>query len=244
MDNKTDVIVLAAGRGTRMKSELPKVMVPFKGTPLIDRVLFAVSSSGVSEKPIVVVGYKKEVVQEHLGDSVEYVFQEKQLGTGHAVAAAKGVSKAATVVVLYGDHPYLKGSSIETLVNVHTQSNSKLTMMTTSVPHFDEEFRAYRSLSRIVRDEQGHIIKDVQVKDATDNELLITEINPCYFCFDAAWLWSHLPKLQNTNAQREFYLTDLIAMAIEEGVPIGSISIEPMEALGINSKEDLERMEV
>ena len=129
---------------------------------------------------------------------------------------------------------------LETLVERHEERGNSITLMTITVPHFNNEFSSFSSFSRIIRDEKtGHIVRDVQAKDCTREELEIHEVNPCYFCFNAQWLWNHIDKLDNNNAQEEYYLTDLLHMAIDSGEPISSISIEPQEARGVNTKEDL-----
>ncbi len=244
--NKTRIIILAGGKGTRMKSELPKVLVKFQGKTLIKHILEKVSASGVDPKPIVITGYKKELVVAELGDTCEFVNQAEQLGTGHAVRMAEKILKnsAKNIIVLYGDHPLINPKTIKKLVAKHSNSKSKITMATFVVPDF-ENWRAvfYKNFSRIIRDKNKHITKDVQFKDANDEEKKIKELNPCYFCFDAKWLWKNLTKLNTNNAQKEYYLTDLVKIAMQEKTKIGSINIDPHEALGVNSKEELEVLE-
>ncbi|MDP6772485.1 MAG: hypothetical protein QF704_17390, partial [Anaerolineales bacterium] len=144
------------------------------------------------------------------------------------------------VVVLYGDMPFVQPQSIASLVDTHKERGNSVTLMTITVPHFENEFSSFAGFSRIIRDKTtGHIVRDVQAKDCTKEELEIHEVNPCYFCFNAPWLWNHIDQLNNNNAQEEYYLTDLLHMAIDSGEPISSISIEPQEARGVNTKEDL-----
>lgn len=242
LPNNVGVVILAAGHGTRMKSELPKVMHELNGKPLVAHVVDNARAAGIVQKPVVVVSPKSDLVREYFGDTVEYAVQEEQLGTGHATAAAESVLKGRVdhVVVLYGDMPFFRAESIARLVKRHEERKNILTLMTVTVPNFDWAYTPFRGFSRIVRGEDGHIIKDVQVKDASPEELTIHECNPSVYCFSSDWLWSHLQNLKNDNAQGEYYLTDLIAMAIEEGVAISSIATDPHEALGINSREDFD----
>lgn len=234
------VVILAAGHGTRMKSDIPKVMHELNGKPLVGHVVDNAIASGVTHKPVVVVSPASTLVRSYFGETVDYAVQEEQLGTGHATAAAESVLKGRVdhVVVLYGDMPFFRAESIARLVKRHEERKNILTLMTVTVPNFDGGYTPFRGFSRIVRGEEGHIIKDVQVKDATPEELTIHECNPSVYCFSSDWLWSHLQNLKNDNAQEEYYLTDLIAMAIEEGMTISSIATDPHEALGINSRED------
>lgn len=243
---KWRIIILAAGKGVRMESDLPKVLVPLNGKPIISKLLESVKNSGVDSKPVIVVGYKKELVMKELGDGYEYVSQDEQLGTGHAVLSAKGIleNRAENIIVLYGDSPFPKGETIKKLAEKHQESKNVITMLTVKVPDF-EDWRSffYKSFSRIVRDENGKILKSVEFKDATEEEKNIKELNPCYFCFKADWLWSKLNTLENNNIQKEYYLTDLVKVAIEGGEKIESMEIDPKEALAANSKEELEILE-
>jgi bifunctional UDP-N-acetylglucosamine pyrophosphorylase/glucosamine-1-phosphate N-acetyltransferase len=242
LDSKVGAVVLAAGHGTRMKSDIPKMMHSLAGKPLVGHVVDAVVSSKCCAKPVVVVSADGLLVREYLGSKVDYVVQEQQLGTGHAVAQARTLLEhnAEHIVVLYGDMPFVQPQSIASLVERHEERGNSITLMTITVPHFNNEFSSFSSFSRIIRDEKtGHIVRDVQAKDCTREELEIHEVNPCYFCFNAQWLWNHIDKLDNNNAQEEYYLTDLLHMAIDSGEPISSISIEPQEARGVNTKEDL-----
>jgi len=246
MEQKIKVIILAAGHGKRMKSELPKVLIPLNGKPLIVHILDAVKQSGISNKPIIIVGQQRELVMKTLGDEYEYVVQEEQKGTGHAVMMVQKTFKNNTdhLIVLYGDHPFVSSETIKKLIEKHLDSKGKITMATVKLPDFQDWRSAfYSSFSRIIRDENGNIIKDVQFKDANDEEKKVTEVNPCYFCFETKWLWKNLKTLNTDNAQKEYYLTDLVKIAMREKIKIESIEISPHEALGVNSKEELETLE-
>ena len=246
MQNRTKIIILAAGKGVRMGGDLPKVLAKVKGKSMIKYVLDAVDKSGIDDKPIVVVGYKKELVINELGNKYQYVNQEPQLGTGHAVMSAEKELKDEpdNILVLYGDNPFVSPETIKKLEQKHSESKVKITMGTVKVPDF-EDWRSffYVSFSRIIRDKEENILKSVQFRDATEEEKKITEVDPCFFCFNAEWLWKKLKTLNNINAQKEYYLTDLVKVAMEEKIRIESINIEPQEALAANSKEELEILE-
>jgi bifunctional UDP-N-acetylglucosamine pyrophosphorylase/glucosamine-1-phosphate N-acetyltransferase len=243
--NKTRIIVLAAGKGTRMKSELPKVLAKVKGKSMIKHLLESVEKSNVDRHPVVVVGYKKELVMEELGDKYHYVNQEEQLGTGHAVGLAGDYlkDKAENVLILFGDQPFTSAAMIKKIFDTHLNSGRKITMATFRVPDFEDWKMVFYNFSRIIRDKNGKIIRDVQFKDTSDEEKKIKELNPSYYCFDADWLWSNLENLKNDNAQKEYYITDLIRIATENGIEIETVDIDPREALGANSKEELEILE-
>lgn len=240
--SKVGIVILAAGDGKRMKTGIPKVMNLLHGKPLIGHVVDHVLESGLVEKPVVVVSAGHNLVQEYLGDRAVYVIQDKQLGTGHAVACAETElkNKCDSLVILYGDMPFITASSLKKLVESHISNKNILTMLTITVPDFEGWRKYFYDFSRIIRDKNGEIIEDVQMKDATKEELTITELNPCYFCFDSKWLWSHLKQLKTDNTQAEYYLTDLVKFVMVEGAKLGTVQIDPTEAIGINTKEHLE----
>lgn len=239
------IVILAAGKGKRMNAEVPKVLVPFHDKPMVDYVLNAATHSGINNKPILVVGYGKELVMEYLNDRALYAVQDQQLGTGHAVKITEEtVPKGAEhVLVLYGDQPAITGAMIANLARTHIDNNVPVTMATVTVPDFDNWYQVfYSSFSRIIRDKDGKILRSVEFKDATDEEKTIKELNPCYFCFKKEWLFQKLSQIKNENAQSEYYLTDLVKYAADEG-SIASVSISPEEALGVNTIEQLRELE-
>ena len=242
MNNKTKIIILAAGKGNRMRDELPKVLLLVGNKPMIVHLLYSVQKSGIDNDPIIIVGYKKELIKELLGNKYHYISQEETHGTGHAVSLAKDYlkDKVEHIMVLYGDQPFTSAETIRKINEKHIKSGKKITMATVKLQDFKDWRINFVNFSRIIREKNGKIIKDVQFKDASDEEIKITEVNPCYFCFDAKWLWENLKNLQNNNTQKEFYLTDLIKIAATEGKEIESIEIEPREALGANTKAELE----
>jgi bifunctional UDP-N-acetylglucosamine pyrophosphorylase / glucosamine-1-phosphate N-acetyltransferase len=243
---KIKVVILAAGKGTRMKSDFPKVLAKVQGKPMIRYVLESVEKSGICKKPCIVVGYGKEQVMDELGKKYNYVVQEKQLGTGHAVMTTKKTleNKAENILVLYGDNPFLTGETIKKLANKHLQSGKKITMATINLPNFNGWRKVfYQSFSRVIRNKNGDIVRSVESRDANEEELKVLEVNPCYYCFDAKWMWNNLGKIKNENNQKEYYINDLLKILMEERKKIAFININPQEALAANSKEELDTLE-
>lgn len=238
------IIILAAGKGKRMNSsvELPKVLVPLFGKPLLGHLLDQVRLSVVKTTPVVVIAPDLYIIRERIGPICEYAIQESQLGTGNAVLSAKQkLLKYDHVLVLYGDHPLLRARTIDALVVHHLNSGAEVTLATLRLPHFDDWFAAFDGYGRIKRDSRSRIASIVERRDADEKEREITEVNPGYYIFKASWLWSALPKLSRNNAQGEYYLTDLIAMALENGGRfVNDVLLEnPEEALGVNTPEQL-----
>ncbi len=209
---------------------------------MIRHLLDAVRASGVDERPVIVVGHEAEKVKAVLGDGYEYVLQAEQLGTGHAVQCAENLlaGKTDQVIVLYGDHPFIKASTIVNLRALHEQEHCPVFMTTVRVEDFEDWRAPFADFSRVIRDHRGRIVADVQVRDATPDQLMIREVNPAFFCFDAAWLWPHLALLTNKNAKGEYYLTDLVGIAIKEGACVASMEIQPRESMGINTPGHLD----
>lgn len=235
------IVILAAGKGTRMNSELPKVLVPLKGKPMIKYLLDSVVASGVDNKPLIVVSPdNKEIIAEALSEyNLEYAIQDKQLGTGHAVACTRDYlnNEVANIIVLYGDQPFLK---IESLQKFATLKHKALTIMPTFLGNFDGWHKNFYHLGRIIRDANGKVERIREFKDANDEEKLVTEINTGFMCFNKEWLFKNIDNLKNDNNQQEYYLTDLVKVAFKAGDPIDTVLIEPREAMGINSFTELE----
>ena len=236
------VIVLAAGKGTRMdEPDLPKVMLPLGGVSIITHLLTALHSLNLATKPILVVGYQQEKLREHLGESVLYAVQEQQLGTAHAVLAAREQVRSDNIIVLYGDMPFISTESIRHLMAAHDTHNSMLSMFTTHVPHFENEYAVFNAFGRIIRDDAGAVVRIAELKDATEEEKKITEINPGIYVFNTKWFWDNATKIQNINHQHEYYLTDSIEIAIQQGVQVHTLSIQPEEVFGINTRAEWEQ---
>jgi bifunctional UDP-N-acetylglucosamine pyrophosphorylase/glucosamine-1-phosphate N-acetyltransferase len=240
MSRKIKFLILAAGKGTRMNSDLPKVLAPLGGKPMIRHLLETISKV-YDDKPIVIVGYKAELVKAELGDSCIYALQKEQLGTGHAVFSAKDYCEDADeIVVLSGDQPFVKAETIKKTIEKHETEKAKITFTTTEIPDFLDWRKYFIPLGRILR-KNGEIVGIREYKDANEEEKEIREINTaCCYIFDAKWLWENLPKIKNNNAKNEFYITDLFYIASDEKENIETVKMSPEESMGANSKEDLE----
>lgn len=234
------IIVLAAGKGKRMGGELPKVLAPLAGKPMIERLIQAIIKSGVDSRPIIVVSPDNQsIISKALEQyNCRYAIQDRQLGTGHAVNCAKELvgEEASDVICFYGDHPFVKP---ETIKNLAESRQGIITIATTIVPDFNDWRKNFYHWGRILR-YNGRIEAIIEFKDATDEVKNIKEVNPGFYCFNSEWLWQNIKELTNKNAQGEYYLTDLINLAFRQKEKINSISIDPREAVGINTPEELE----
>jgi bifunctional UDP-N-acetylglucosamine pyrophosphorylase/glucosamine-1-phosphate N-acetyltransferase len=235
------VVILAAGKGTRMKSNKLKVMHEIKNRPLIDFVIEQIEKLNLNIKPTLVVTNDDDAVQKYLGDRADYVEQKEKLGTGHAVQMAEEFlkNKAENILVLYGDMPFVDAESLKKLILKHLEEKNILTLATVKLNNFDSWQEQFRDFGRIVRNVYGDFVKIIEKKDASEDELNIKEVNPAIFCFQAEWLWKNLKNLKNNNAQKEYYLTDLASMAVLQKQKISTSDISSKEAVGINTREQL-----
>ncbi|MDQ7029613.1 MAG: NTP transferase domain-containing protein, partial [Ardenticatenia bacterium] len=226
-------IVLAAGQGTRMNSEVPKVIHHVAGQPMILEVI-QVARALQPTTLVVVVGHGAEQVKTVVGNGVSYAVQPEPLGTGHAVAhAAPYVPNDHDVVlVLYGDTPLIRPSTLQALLDAHIQRRAAVTLLT-----FEPEDPT--GYGRIVRDECGHIVGIVEHQEATEIQRAIRECNSGILAFQATWLWAHLPQLP-LSPKGEYYLTDLVAMAVAEGHQVHTmVASDPNEVMGVNDRVQL-----
>ncbi len=244
-NKKNSLIILAGGKGTRMEQNFPKVLSDLKnGLCLIESLLKNVQQASFTEDISIIVGFQGEKVIEKLGDSYSYVWQKEQLGTGHAVQQAEVELKGKYErhLILYGDMPFISAETIENIFRIHQEEKAIFSILTLKIENFKGVNAGYQNFGRIVRDEQGEILKIVEFKDATEEEKNIREVNPAIFCIQDDWLWKNLNKIQNHNQLKEYYLTDLIALAHEQGIKINSyISQNNLEFIGINTIEQLEQ---
>lgn len=231
--NNITAVILAAGEGKRMKSNYSKVIHKVAGKPIIKRVCETVKNADI-EKCVLVVGHKQEQVRETMGDSVLYAVQSEQLGTGHAVMQAiPELESAEKVVVLCGDAPLLSSDTLKEALKINEERKEYATI-------FTAEFDDPTGYGRIVRDATGAVVGIVEHKDATEEQRKIKEVNSSMYCFDKKALVEALGKLDNNNAQNEYYLTDVIKIMIAEGKKVGTYIVpDKDEIMGINDREQL-----
>lgn len=227
-------VILAAGQGTRMKSDTPKVLHPVCGKSMIRHVVDSARAAGM-RRVIVVVGHGAEKIRAELGDSVEYAFQEEQLGTGHAVLQAEQLLESfdGTVVILYGDVPALSGATLSRLIKTHASEQNIVTVLTA----FLDDPTGY---GRILYDEEGCVARIVEDRDATPEEKTIKEINSGTYCFKKTFLFDALKKTPRGNAQNEYYLTDAVEFIRRENLKTGAFRLEDArEIMGVNTRLQL-----
>lgn len=232
---ETLAIVMAAGKGTRMKSKKSKLVHQIYGKELVKRAVENARKAGINDV-ITVVGYQKEQVQEVLGDTVKYAIQEEMLGTGHAVMQAKKYlkGKKGKVVILSGDVPILRPTTIQSLVEKSIERKEYATLLTAI---YDNP----SGYGRIIRDEGGNVKAIIEDKDATEMQKEIKEINAGIYCFDIKELLDALDSITSDNAQGEYYLTDVIKIMNDKGLKTGAVIVEDnTEILGVNDKVQLE----
>ncbi|RIX49283.1 bifunctional UDP-N-acetylglucosamine diphosphorylase/glucosamine-1-phosphate N-acetyltransferase GlmU [Paenibacillus nanensis] len=228
---KIMAIVLAAGQGKRMKSKLYKVLHPVCGKPMVGHVLDTVKEAA-SERTVVVVGHGAEMVKSYLGDTAEFVLQEQQLGTGHAVLQAKELlgSEDGVTIVICGDTPLVQASTLQSMLELHEASGAAATILSAS-------FENPAGYGRIIRGEDGTVQRIVEHKDCTPEEAKVREINTGTYCFDNRKLFDSLSKVTNQNAQGEYYLTDVIGLLKEAGEIVqGYCTEDTAEAIGVNDR--------
>jgi bifunctional UDP-N-acetylglucosamine pyrophosphorylase/glucosamine-1-phosphate N-acetyltransferase len=238
----TIAIVLAAGKGKRMKSDLPKVLHPLGGRPLIAHLVTTLNRLRIG-KIVLVVGHGRELVEEHFANArlanLFFALQETQRGTADAVNAAAEFFREhdGSVLVLAGDVPLLRESSLEKLLNEHTDSGCDATVLTSEPPD-------PTGYGRIIRGETGLVKKIVEHADADESERAVGEINTGIFAFQAKALYQALQRVDTDNEQGEYYLTDVVEILLHEGNGTRAVKLDDYrEALGVNSVEQLRELE-
>ena len=237
MENNVMAIVMAAGKGTRMKSKKSKLVQKIYGKEVVKRAVENAEKAGIKDI-VAVVGYMKEEVMAVLGDSVKYAKQDEMLGTGHAVMQAKEYlrGKKGKVLVLNGDVPLIRPETLNKLIEKSIENKEYVTLLTAI---YDNP----TGYGRIVRDEGGNISAILEEKDTTEEQKEIIEINAGIYCFDIEELLAALEKIQPNNAQGEYYLTDVIQIINEKGLKTGAVIVEDnTEILGINDRIQLEML--
>ncbi|WP_378951158.1 bifunctional UDP-N-acetylglucosamine diphosphorylase/glucosamine-1-phosphate N-acetyltransferase GlmU [Pelosinus sp. sgz500959] len=231
-------VILAAGKGTRMKSALPKVLHRIGGKSMIEQVINAADLAGAKRK-VVIVGFGAQSVETALGEQAEYVVQEEQLGTGHAVMQAAEILQGfeGTVMVLCGDTPLLQGQTLAKLFAEHQAAKASATVLTACMPN-------PTGYGRVIRDESGQVLKIVEQKDANSRELAVNEVNTGIYCFERAALFEALNGITCNNMQGEYYLTDVIGILAQGQAKVWAVQVDDyQETLGINSRIQLAEAE-
>ena len=238
MNNQLHIGILAAGKGSRMESELPKVLHQLNGKSLIDYVLDTASELN-PDSITLVVGFQKDRVKNHIqNDNVNYVSQEEQLGTGHAALQLENQleNQSGHLLILYGDAPNIKSSTLSPIIDEHIKENRNATLITAML----DDPTGY---GRIIRNQDGDLLKIVEEKDCTPDEKKIKEWNPGIYIFKIPQLFSELKRIKSNNASNEYYLTDVIEL-IKENSPVQAKKIgNPMEVIGINTINQLNSLE-
>ncbi|MBM3124241.1 MAG: UDP-N-acetylglucosamine diphosphorylase/glucosamine-1-phosphate N-acetyltransferase [Chloroflexi bacterium] len=235
---KVTGILLAAGQGTRMKSNLPKVLHPIAGRPMIWHALQAIRAA-TTERPVAVVGHSAQQVTDTLGDSARTVVQEPQLGTAHAVMQVESVLNGKTdlVVVCYSDMPLLRGETLLKLVETQKSNPGPFSLLTVTA---DDP----RGFGRILRQKDGTVKAIVEEYVATPGELQVRELNVGAYCFRADWLWNALGRISKNPRKGEYYLTDAVELAVKEGLPVQAVEVDDIEeTIGINTRAHLAEVE-
>lgn len=229
------IVILAAGQGTRMKSKIPKVLHKVLDKPMLDHVMEA-AQVVTNNKPIVVIGHMSDMVREHLGDKAEIALQEEQLGTGHAVMMAEHyIDDEDEVLILCGDTPLIKGETLKEMTKIKSEGYAAVVMSAV-----EDDPTGY---GRIIRDESDDFMRIREQKDASEEEKAIKEINAGMYIINGKLLKENLSKLSVNNAQREYYLTDVLEHIKNAGHRIGVYQADKMEIMGVNSRLQLSEAE-
>ncbi|MEI7498308.1 MAG: NTP transferase domain-containing protein [Candidatus Falkowbacteria bacterium] len=238
---QNQLLILAAGKGTRMKSIGPKVLVPLNRKPLLRHILD--STAPLFPQPIIIIGYKGELIIRATKAKYDYVWQRKQLGTGHAIKVARSkLNKQdySSIVIIPGDDPLISLSSIRSLIKTQQKNQAAVAVLTVKIKAEDELMTHFDHFGRILRSKNGKIVRIIEFKDASDDQKNIGEFNLSCYCFNAKWLWDNIGALKNNNKAKEYYLTDMIALAVDQKKKVVSAYAKnPIEGLGVNTIEQL-----
>jgi bifunctional UDP-N-acetylglucosamine pyrophosphorylase/glucosamine-1-phosphate N-acetyltransferase len=248
MPEDVTAIILAAGKSNRMRDafpDLPKVLLPIDGKPMVEHLLEAIEESGVTAEPVVVTGpdVDGQIRNALASHRLTYAMQPEQLGTGHAVLCSRAQIPKNTnhLIVLCGDHPLFSSSTLRSVVEKHVAGGQPITMLTVDLPDFDGWRSTFAHCGRILRGADGSFRRIVEAKDAAPEELAVTEVNPSLYCFQSNWLWEHLVRLTPDNAQAQYYITDVVEMAVKEGERVETVRAEDhREAAAANTPEEFD----
>lgn len=230
----TIALILAAGKGTRMRSDLPKPIVPLKGKPIVRHLIDNFREAGISDIALI-VGYQSDTVKKTIGDDVHYIEQKEQNGTGHAVLQAKSkldwVGK--DIFVFVGDSPLITVHTIHELLAYHHVTNADCTFLTS-------DFKMQLPYARVIKDRNGNLIRCVEEKNASQEELEITELLSSHFIFKADSLFPNLEEIEPDPDNGEYYLTDVLDIFLRKNLKVETLSIDHYEELvGLNTPEEV-----
>jgi len=227
-------VILAAGQGTRMRSTIPKVLHPLCGEPMLEHVIAAIEEAGL-ERRVTVIGHGQDMIEQHFGARTEYAIQAERLGTAHAVKVTEPLLKGfkGDVLICCGDTPLLRAETLANLVKRRRQTKAAAIVLTANLdnPH---------GYGRILRDNLGRVLRIVEQRDCKPEEAAIREVNTGVYCVDAKLLFQALKRVDNNNAQREYYLPDIIPILAGDGHKVeGLLTEDPSEMVGVNSRQQL-----
>jgi bifunctional UDP-N-acetylglucosamine pyrophosphorylase/glucosamine-1-phosphate N-acetyltransferase len=233
---KARALILAAGKGKRMKSQKSKVLHEINGKTLVEYVVEALELDNIERIGVVVSRQNEKAIKDILNDRVDFIIQDEQLGTGHAVMAAHKwlESFEGKLVVVVGDAPFLMKRTIRELLDKF-EMNSYACLLLSAI------YKNPPPYGRVLRNDKGILIKIVEERDTTEKERRVKEVSSSHYCFDKTKLFSALEQIKNNNAQGEYYLPDVIEVLIKNGEKVDALPVsDPMITFGINSQKDLE----
>ncbi len=230
-------VILAAGQGTRMRSDLPKVLHPILGKPMLEYAIDAVQQEAAA-RPVIIVGHSASQIRQAIGGRADFAVQELQLGTAHALQMAEPLLRGKTdlILVTYGDMPLLTPGTIHKIVEAQSDHPQGITMLTLvgGEP---------RGFGRVIRGNDGEVVAIIEEADATPEQLAVRELNPGVYCFPSSWLWAALKRI-SVSPKGEYYLTDLIGIAVAEGLRVQALPADdPAEGIGVNTLQHLAEAE-
>ncbi len=232
---RLNAIITAAGRGTRMKSNLQKVLHEIDERPMVYYVAETLKKAGI-KRPVVVVGYQADKVKKTLKEfNCQFVYQKKRLGTGHAVMQAKSKleGKSGYTIILYGDVPFFSQKTLKKMIEIVEKNKVKICMTSMNL---DDPTKG-----SVLRDNQNNIIGIVEGRNATPEQLKIKEKNVGIYLIENDWLWENIGKIKKNPVNGEYYLTDIVEIAADQGQKIETVIISDREGLGVDSKEQLKK---
>lgn len=248
MSSDITALILAAGKSTRMQDaypDYPKVLLPVAGKPMVGHLLEAIEGAAVTSEIVVVTGPDVDIpIRRALAcHKLTYALQPQQLGTGHAVICSRVriPKRSKHLLVLCGDHPLFSSSTIHSVVENHLAGRGPVTMLTVNLPNYQGWRSTFAHCGRIIRGRDGSFERIVEAKDAKPEELAVTEVNPSVYCFRTSWMWERLARLKPDNAQAQYYITDVVGMAVAEGKQVQTVCLDDhREAAAVNTPEEFE----